>query len=231
MPTAEHDLVGDAAGLESGQGEIPHLDGVIDQLVVAGCTVEAEIMSACRADMSAGLLHRCGELPGPEFRALRAQDLDQAFALLPAFGQQEDTRAIEESMRLVQMCRADGKVPRIDLVAHQQCCTGGDPTGTPAVLVQFFEANRTAFRLGADTDDVAGELTNHVAARNPGRQGENLPLRRRIGKLAADRKQMGFRAGRLDAIANRCSHEFCARSDVRDGKTDSSPHSSHRRRP
>jgi hypothetical protein len=47
--------------------------------------------------------------------------------------------------------------------------------GLPGVLVDLVEAYHFAGSLGADRHDVAREVTNQVAAGNPGRQREALP--------------------------------------------------------
>ena len=92
---------------------------------------------------------------------------------------QKHTGAVEKTMRLVQMRGAHRQIPGVDLIGKRQRAFTG--RGLPAVFVAFDERDffdaAGAFRMRGDPDDIARELAHHVAARNPGRQYENLTIR------------------------------------------------------
>jgi hypothetical protein len=70
---------------------------------------------------------------------------------------------------------AHRQIPGIDFVVQRQRRAAvGQRRGLPRVLIQLGQLDRLALRLGADAHNIARKFTDHVAARDPCRQRENL---------------------------------------------------------
>jgi hypothetical protein len=170
-----------------------HGDRVIDQFVIVGGSVEAESVSpgslvTCRSE-------RGGDTPGFEVPADRPLDIDQTRQMFVTEGTQEYAAAIEEGVCLVDMRSAYREIPGVDLADDGKRHTLAERRSLPAMFVELGERDRFAGSLGTNRDDVACEVTNQVAAGDPGRQRETLP--RRVGCGQVQRTSRRCAAGLL----------------------------------
>ena len=163
----DDDIVRHAMRLEGGQREVAHFHRVVDQLIVVGRLVAAETI-ALRLQFRQG----GGHAPGLAGRILRLHDVHLVrLGFLPQYAQ-EHAGAVEEAVILVQVRGAHGQIPGIHVVFERQGALAR--SRLPRMLVQFGQRHGLALGLGADADDVARKFADHVAARDPGRQGQDL---------------------------------------------------------
>jgi len=120
-------------------------------------------------------------------------------------GTQEDAGAVEETVGLIKVGRAHRQVPGIYGVAQAYGALDARRQ-LPGVLVGSRDLQLLPAGPGRQTDDVPGELPDHVTAGNPRRQGEYLPGRIRIVELQADFKQMRGGMDSLDGVADGSGH-------------------------
>jgi hypothetical protein len=191
----DDDVVRDAVRLERGQFEIAHFDRVVDQLIVVGRAIGAEAIA-----LGARFFHRGRHAPGAGSRIGRPLDVDLVRRRFLPHHAQEHAGAVEEAVGLVQVRSAHRQVPRVHLVVQRQragawCCA-------PCVLVELCQCHGGTGPLGADAHDIAREFADHVAARDPGRQREGLPVRIGIGHRQRDVEQVTGQVPRDDGVEN-----------------------------
>ncbi|KAG0895210.1 hypothetical protein G6F57_018134 [Rhizopus arrhizus] len=75
------------------------------------------------------------------------------------------------------MRAAHRQVPRVDHVFDPQRTVAR--RGLPGVVVDFVDIHAPRARMGRQRFDLAREIADEVAARNPGRQRQALAFRRR----------------------------------------------------
>ncbi len=173
---------------------------MVDQLVVVRRAIHAKAVGARAAADPARQRQRGRHLPVTVAGALRSLDVDETGAVGTPLDGQEDAGAVEETVGLVEMRGAHRQIPGINLVMQAQRAAGPQRRGAPAVLVELLHAPRLAIDLGPQAHDVARELADHVAARDPRRQAENLASRIGIAHGAADLEQVGTGMGGTDAV-------------------------------
>ena len=101
------------------------------------------------------------------------------------------------------MRTADRKIPCVDFASHRERPPDGQWSGLPGMLVELVEGHGFALGLGADGDNMPGEIADQVAAGNPGRQGKALTGGVGVRYPAGDREAVGFRIRRVNGVANR----------------------------
>ncbi|MCY1541916.1 hypothetical protein D9M68_776320 [compost metagenome] len=127
-------------------------------------------MAAGRTLVAAGLGQAGVDLPAVD-AAGRGQ-LHQAGQVILAMHAQKDAGAVEEAVGFVQVRAAHRQVPGVDHVFHSQRAVAG--RRLPSVVVRFVDGQAAGARIGRQRFDLAREVADQVAARNPGRQGQAL---------------------------------------------------------
>ncbi len=190
----DDDVVHGAARLERRVGEVRHLHGVVDQLVVVVRAIAAEA-----PERGAGRAQRRRHAPPATGLAGRRGDLHLTGRIGAAVGAQEYERAVEVAARGVEVRAADREVERVHLRDD------GERTGArrraPKVLRFLLDGDGFARRFGAHRDEMPGELADQVTAGNPRRESEALAVRRRRVERAAHLEQVRAAIERYDPIA------------------------------
>ena len=88
---------------------------------------------------------------------------------------------------------------------YRQCLAYG--LGLPTALVELVEFDSQTVRFGAYRDDIAGVISNQVAAWNPGRQRKLLPARIRLGNRQCHLQEVRSRVRGPDSILDGVGHE------------------------
>ena len=207
MPAADGDVVGHSGGREAGEGEGAHFDRVVDQFVIIGGAVQAERVLGGGARFAVGRRQRRGDAPVAVSATRRRLDIDEARRLFLTNDAQEDAGAVEEGVRFVEVGAAYRKIPGMDFAGDGERRAEFERRGLPGVLAELDQRHVLAARFGADGDDVAGEIADQVAARNPCRQGKTLSGRVARGNRAFDVEAVRRRVGRTDSITyGNCFH-------------------------
>jgi hypothetical protein len=189
----DDDVVRDAVRGKGGQREVAHFDGVVDQFVVVGGDIGAKAIAP-----GAPLRQRRRHAPGTRRWITGPLDVDLVRSRFLAQHAQEHAGPVEEAMRLIEVGGAHGQVPCVDFIVQGQGARRW--RGAPAVFIALGKGDGDAVRLGADAHDVAGEFADHVAARDPGRQGKLLPFRCRRGDRDGDVEQVAGEVGRDNRV-------------------------------
>ncbi len=203
----EHHVVLGATGAEAAHGEVAHLDGVIDQLVVVCHLVAAEAV-ALGTTAAWRLAHGRGDTPAGIGLAVGCMDVDRARLVFLPFGAEEDRAAVEEAVRGVQVRGAHGQVPGVDLIAERKRPV--HRCRLPALLVQLGQCHRLAAGIRADAHDIACEVADHVAAGNPRRQVEQLAGGMGGVYRDGDGEQVRFRLKRGNGVMDRLHERDCS---------------------
>ena len=198
MASGERDVVRHPRGLEAREGEFAHLHRMVDELVVVRCAKAPETVRIARPAVLGR--QRGDQLPVPARLGLGLVDGDEAWRVGASGHRHEHAGAIEEAMGRVEVGRTHRQVPGIDLIVQHQRARPGLNRRAPGVLVELLERARFAIGLRGQADDVARELPDHVAARNPRRQAEHLALRIGLVHGAGHLEQMRARIGGADAV-------------------------------
>ncbi len=211
VAAAEHHVVGHAAGFEAGMVEMAHLHRMIDQgvVIVGAETAETQLRAADPVEPG-------GQFPGGVGGAVRGFDVHLAGLVLEPHGGEKQAASVEIAVGGVQVGAAHRQVPGVHLIAHRDRPAGRRQL--PGLLVQLGHVHGSAGRRRFQRHDMAGEVTDHVAAGDPGGQGQPLPFRRRPVDGESDLEQMRLRAQRTDLIMNHtlsCGPEYAANDDTR----------------
>ncbi|KAG1257744.1 hypothetical protein G6F65_015801 [Rhizopus arrhizus] len=171
----KHQFVFRAVGRERRHMRRAHFHGMVDQRVVIRRQVQAEAVAAGGALVAAGFGQAGVDLPAVQ--AARRRQVHQAGQVVLAMHAQEHAGAVEEAVAFVQMRAAHRQVPRVDHVFDPQ--RTGARRGLPGGVVDFVDIHAPRARMGRQRFDLAREIADEVAARNPGRQRQALAVRRR----------------------------------------------------
>ena len=194
--TGHRQLVGHTGRLEVQQLEGAHLHRMVDELVVVGGLVAAKAV-ALRLQLSQGR----GHAPAGAVGVAGGLDVDRVQALGLTNHFQEDAGAVEVAVVLVQVGHAHAQVPGVDLVGQLQGAL--NRRGLPGVLVELVQAHQVLASVARlDLDDVLGELSHQVGARDPGGQPQHLTGGIWVGDLQGDREDVGGGGGGLDRVVN-----------------------------
>ena len=117
MATGNDDFMWNTAGLEGNAGETSHFHRMIDEFIVVGAAVETEPLAIGAAGNTFGERHGRCDLPVAIGCAGRRLEFDEAGRILLANDLQENTGAVEEGMRRVEVRPAHRKIPSIDVDA------------------------------------------------------------------------------------------------------------------
>ena len=203
VPAGEDHIVGDAAGGEGGEGEVAHLDRVVDQRVVILGPVEAKAVARGGA-VDAGGFGQCGgDTPLANGLPHRRTQVDQAGLLFLPLDREEQAGAVEEAVGLVQMRAAHRQIPCVDRVVELQRGALRHRAGLPARFVALLQRHRLSAGGGFEGDDVAREIADHVTAGNPRGERHALSIRLRPGNRAGHPKQMSRQIDGLDGVTHR----------------------------
>ena len=197
--SADHHLVSHLADGKGEAAKFPHLHGTVDEVPVVLRTIASETVPVGLHQRQRG-----GHAPVPPYRFGRRGQLDFTGLRFTPLHPQEQAGAVEEGMALVEVGGADRALPRIDLVFEHQLTLG--PLHLPALLVQRHHREFPAAAGSTDGDEVAGEIPDHVAAGDPGGEGDGDA--RRIGLLQeeADGEVVRRGTGGNDFVSDGCLH-------------------------
>ena len=168
--TGERDIVRHAAGFERNQLEIAHFDGVIDEIVVIDRAVATETVSL-------GIEARQRRGHAPVFAALAAGAFDHDLAGLVGLADhfEKNAAAVVVAMRVIEMRGANREVVGIDPVAHAERTVRR--SDLPVGLVDLADRDGAIGITRFEVEQVAREVADHVAARDPVRQAQCLSVR------------------------------------------------------
>ena len=107
-------------------------------------------------------------------------------------------------MGLVEVGGADGKAPGIDVIGYGECSRARGCL--PGVLVEFGQTDRQIFANSVNLHDVPGKFPDHVTARYPCRQSEQLSFLIRVGDGDGYTEQMCVQIQGFDGIMNSLCH-------------------------
>ena len=163
-----------AAGFELTDLDIAHFDRVVDQLGVILCRKSTE-------PVLLGLynLHGGRDTPFAISRAGRRPDFKLAHMVFLSDYRGKNTGPIEESVGRIKMSAPDVEVIGMNLGSQRNGCIAG--VRLPAALVDFRQADLLPVRVRPNRNKVPRKIPNHVAARHPGGDRENLARRVRPG--------------------------------------------------
>ncbi|MNV90300.1 hypothetical protein D3C71_1846740 [compost metagenome] len=94
---------------------------------------------------------------------------------------QKHAGAVEKAVGFVQVRATHRQVPGVHHVLHPQRAVGGGDL--PGVVVDLVDNHAARARVGRYGFDLAREVADQVAARNPGRQRQALA----VGRGGVDR--------------------------------------------
>ncbi len=193
---ADGDPVGDAQDLEGDQAEAAHLHRVVDEVRVALGLVAAEAQGLGGQGPQAG-----GHPPGGAQVAGWWQQFQGAGGPVQVGHTQQQGGAVEVGVLGVQMGAAHRQVPGIDPVAHRDWPAPGATPGVqgPGLLVALGQGQGPGGVGGGYVQDVAGEVPDHVAPGDPGRQGQ-AQGRAWAGDMDLHPEQVGLGLGGGDAV-------------------------------
>ena len=156
------------AGFELGVLERPHFHRMINQrVVVIGLKPTERQLGTAQAGEAGG------HPPVYVGTAFRRLDFYLTGLVFVPHGGQEYTGAVEITVGGIQVRATDRQVPGIYLILHLHRAVAG--WQLPGLLVDLGHRQGLAMTTGFDMHQMAGEVTNHVAAGNPGRQCKGLP--------------------------------------------------------
>ena len=187
VTTGHHHPVRHTTGFELGILEGAHFHRMVDQGIVVVCPETA------KTQLRAGQPGQPGsQVPAQVGGTFRCVDIHFAGLILVPHGCQEYTGAIEITVGGIQVGATHGQVPGVNVVLqlHRTIARWH----LPGLLVDFRHGQRLTLATGLQIDQMAGEIPDHVAAGNPGRQRKRLPFRGRLRHGQRHFKKMGFRA-------------------------------------
>src|SRR5690606_13831279 len=111
---------------------------------------------------------------------------------------QEDAGAVEESMGFVDMRTAHREIPGIHHVLDGE--GSGARFAAPGMVVGLGDPHRITAAAGLERFDLAGEISNKIAAGNPRRKGQCLALRIRLFDGQGDAKPVAGEVMRFDYV-------------------------------
>ena len=187
-----HETVRHARGLELHALEIGDLDGMVEQLVVVGRRVATE---AFVVDVDG--LERRRDAPGFAERVPRPLEIDLDGLAVAAFRQQEQARSVEIAAPPVEIRAAHGLVERVDGDRDGELVLR--PAHDPGAAVDLLDRQSSSAAHGADRHDLAREVAEKVAARDPRRQRQAL-LRGGTVDSTFDLEMMAVEVRQTDAI-------------------------------
>jgi hypothetical protein len=120
--------------------------------------------------------------------------------MLATFDAQAQRGAVEKAPRRIEKRRAHRRVERVDAVADDERAAFG-AVGLPARLVELLKRHRRPTLLGGEAREMASELADQIAARNPDRQAEALAGCGVVDD-ELDRERVAMGRGDVDGVAD-----------------------------
>jgi hypothetical protein len=195
LPAAHGHPVRYIADAEGDDVEPAHLHRMIDEVFIVIGPVAAETPALGTVRRETGR-----DPPIGAFGVRRRQQLDAAGLVVTAVHAQKQARAVEVAVGAVEVRRAHGQVPGIDLGADaKRRARRADP---PGLFVELDQRHRAVRPLGGDADDVPREVPDHVAARDPRRQRQGQLAAAGVRNQQLHAKDVRRRARRGDEVGD-----------------------------